>query len=250
MKKGLIFVLFALVSIVSYSQISWNVKAGMTMNNMTKLDDTKMKLGYTFGVGADYALNDMWSVQSGLNITAKGYKFDLTEEVNGKMITIAEGKKNPIYLELPILAAVKFNIADNMKLVVNAGPYLAFGLGGKASLDAVGDYKKQLESYDEPTSVDYKLFKKYTADSDEAEYMADVWKEGDDSNTKRSEMKRFDLGLQYGVGLEFGHYLINLSGQYGFLKTIDTYKYNEKTDKEEKLSPKNMNFAITVGYKF
>ena len=29
MKKGLIFVLFALVSIVSYSQISWNAKVGM-----------------------------------------------------------------------------------------------------------------------------------------------------------------------------------------------------------------------------
>ena len=55
MKKGLIFVLFALVSIVSYSQISWNVKAGMTMNNVTKIEDSKMKLGYTFGVGVDYA---------------------------------------------------------------------------------------------------------------------------------------------------------------------------------------------------
>ena len=35
MKKGLIFVLFALVSIVSYSQISWNAKVGMNMSNFT-----------------------------------------------------------------------------------------------------------------------------------------------------------------------------------------------------------------------
>ena len=35
MKKGLIFVLFALISIVSYSQTSWNAKIGMNMSNFT-----------------------------------------------------------------------------------------------------------------------------------------------------------------------------------------------------------------------
>ena len=40
MKKGLIFVLFALVSIVSYSQISWNAKVGMNMSNFTGDMDT------------------------------------------------------------------------------------------------------------------------------------------------------------------------------------------------------------------
>lgn len=234
MKKGLIFVLFALVSIVSYSQISWNVKAGMTMNNMTKLDDTKMKLGYTVGVGADYAINDMWSVQSGLNITAKGWKSDfIGENEDGDDVKYTT-KFNPIYLELPILAAVKFDIADNMKLVVNAGPYLAFGLGGKASIDAPGD-------------PSLKLFKKYAADAEESDFIE--WGD-DDDNSKKAMMKRFDLGLQYGVGLEFGHYLVNLSGQYGFVKTQDAYKYDEKTDKYDKISPKNMSFAITVGYKF
>ena len=37
MKKGLIFVLFALVSIVSYSQISWNAKVGMNTVSYTHL---------------------------------------------------------------------------------------------------------------------------------------------------------------------------------------------------------------------
>ena len=48
MKKGLIFVLFALVSIVSYSQISWNAKVGMNMSNLTgdAMEDSKMKIGF------------------------------------------------------------------------------------------------------------------------------------------------------------------------------------------------------------
>ena len=118
MKKGLIFVLFALVSIVSYSQISWNAKVGMNMSNLTGDVDTDMKIGFNVGVGAEYAFTEMWSVQPSLMFTSKGYK--------------ADGVKcNPMYLELPILAAARFAIADNQNIVVKAGPYFAFGVAGK-----------------------------------------------------------------------------------------------------------------------
>ena len=56
MKKGLIFVLFALVSIVSYSQISWNAKVGMNMSNFTGDADTDMRVGFNVGVGMEYQL--------------------------------------------------------------------------------------------------------------------------------------------------------------------------------------------------
>ena len=72
MKKGLIFVLFALVSIVSYSQISWNAKVGMNMSNLTGDADTDMKIGFNVGVGAEYAFTEMWSVQPSLMFTSKG----------------------------------------------------------------------------------------------------------------------------------------------------------------------------------
>lgn len=243
MKKSLIFVLFALVSIVSYSQIAWSVKAGMTMNNMTKLEDSKMKLGYTVGVGVDYAINDMWAIQSGLNITAKGTKseYDDSDE-DGKYVETT--KYNPTYLEIPILAAVKFQIADNMKFTVNAGPYLAFGLGGKSkdSYDLSGEYAEDAKEYPEDYSENsWKLFKK-------------------EKGEEKAALKRFDLGLQYGIGLEISeHYLVSLSGQYGFINPINEkgrlgdalYKYDKDTGKKgDKISPKNMSFAISVGYKF
>ena len=52
MKKGLIFVLFALVSIVSYSQLSCNAKVFIKMSNITGdyMEDSKMKIGFNFGV--------------------------------------------------------------------------------------------------------------------------------------------------------------------------------------------------------
>lgn len=100
-----------------------------------------------------------------------------------------------------------------MKFVVNAGPYLAVGLGGKMTVDG-----------EDGGSV--KLFSK-------------------EDGAEEALMKRFDLGIQYGIGLEVGeHYLVNLTGQNGFINPL-----NDKVWGEE-LSTKNMAFSISVGYRF
>ena len=165
---------------------------------MTKFDDTKALPGFNLGVGMDYGFSENWSLQSGLMISSKGYKVK------------DYAKVRPIYLDIPILAAYKFNISDNTKFVINAGPYLAFGLGGKCKFDEGGDYK---------------LFK--GEDGEDAEY------------------SRFDLGIQYGIGLEIGdHYLVNLTGQNGFISPFD---YPDGYDGDK---PKNMTFSIGVGYRF
>ena len=118
MKKGLIFVLFALVSIVSYSQLSWNAKVGMNMSNFTgdAFKDSKMRIGFNVGVGAEYQFTEMWSIQPSLMFTQKGTKMEESEEG----IT-ATAKLNPMYLEIPVLAAARFAIADNQNIVVKAG---------------------------------------------------------------------------------------------------------------------------------
>ena len=175
MKKGLIFVLFALVSIVSYSQISWNAKVGMNMSNLTGDVDTDMKIGFNVGVGAEYAFTEMWSVQPSLMFTSKGYK--------------ADGVKcNPMYLELPILAAARFAIADNQNIVVKAGPYFAFGIAGKEKYEAGGESEK-----------------------------IDIFGDGDD----QAGMKRFDAGIGVGVAYEINKFFIDLTGEFGLTKLYD-----------------------------
>ena len=42
-------------------------------------------------------------------------------------------------MEIPVLAAARFAIADNQNIVVKAGPYFAYGIAGKCK---VGDVKK------------------------------------------------------------------------------------------------------------
>lgn len=185
-------------ALAGFSQVKWDARVGMNFSNMTKAEGTKALPGFNLGVGMDYGFSENWSLQSGLMISSKGYKIK------------DYSKDRPIYLDIPILAAYKFNISDNTKFVINAGPYLAFGLGGKCKFDEGGDYK---------------LFK--GEDGEDAEY------------------SRFDLGIQYGIGLEIGdHYLVNLTGQNGFISPFD---YPDGYDGDK---PKNMTFSIGVGYRF
>lgn len=194
MKKFLMTAVLGMFALAGFSQVKWDARLGVNFSNLTGDGDTKALTGFTLGVGMDYGFSENWSLQSGLMISSKGWKY----KEEGEKMTF-----RPIYLDIPILAAYKFNISDNTKFVINAGPYLAFGLGGKAKY---GD-------------VDYKLFK-----SDEGDW------------------KRFDLGIQYGIGLELSeHYLINLTGQNGFICPWDV----DEGDK-----PKNMTFSIGVGYRF
>ena len=198
MKKFLMTAVLGMFALAGFSQVKWDAKVGMNFSNMTKAEDTKALPGFNLGVGMDYGFSENWSLQSGLMISSKGYKIK------------DYSKDRPIYLDIPILAAYKFNISDNTKFVINAGPYLAFGLGGKCKFDEGGDYK---------------LFK--GEDGEDAEY------------------SRFDLGIQYGIGLEIGdHYLVNLTGQNGFISPFD---YPDGYDGDK---PKNMTFSIGVGYRF
>ena len=218
MKKYFLTLVLGMFAVAGFSQITWDVHAGMTMNNFTQLDNADMKVSYNVGIGLDYAITDMWSFKSGLNFTGKGSKASVEDPYEK-----AEEKYCPTYLEIPLMAALKFNITDDMKFVVNAGPYLAIGLGGKDK------YKYTDKETNTSVSTDYKLFKK-------------------EDGAEDAIMKRFDVGLQYGIGLEVGdHWLVNLTGQNGFINVFDGIEFYDETDK---LSPKNMTFTIGVGYRF
>lgn len=202
MKKFLMTAVLGMFALAGFSQVKWDARVGMNFSNVTKADNTKALPGFQLGVGMDYGFSENWSLQSGLMISSKGYKYDYKDEYYNESY-----KARPIYLDIPILAAYKFNISDNTKFVINAGPYLAFGLGGKCKYDEGGDYK---------------LFK---------------GEDGDDA-----EMKRFDLGIQYGIGLEISeHYLVNLTGQNGFISPNNIDGLEDY---------KNMTFSIGVGYRF
>lgn len=128
--KRLSFSLLLLSLVITvFAQLRWDVKAGMSVANMTQMDEGA-KFGYTIGVGADYAFSDMFSLHTGINFTSKGTR-EVDFEDDYGMYDKETFQVFLHYAELPVLAAVKFPIMDNFKITLNAGPYIAVGLGGK-----------------------------------------------------------------------------------------------------------------------
>lgn len=189
MKKSILFVLFAVISVAGFAQMrGWNAKVGMNISNYTGDSDLNAKIGFKVGGGFEYGFNDTWSLQPSLFLSTKGAKKD-------------NYSVNAMYLELPVMAAARFNVADNTNIVVNAGPYLACGVGGKTKID-MGDGEFSVKTF------------------------------GDDG------LRRFDLGLGVGVAAEFGQIIVGLDGGFGFLNVAKGQ------------NAKNMNFSVTLGYKF
>lgn len=134
MKKGLILVLFALVSVASFAQISWSGKVGMNMSNFTGDMETDMRVGFNLGVGMEYSFTDLWSLQTGLMFSQKGAKSDLGED--------GSVKYNPMYLEIPVMAGARFAVTDNQSVLIKAGPYFGIGIAGKAKWEYDGESEK------------------------------------------------------------------------------------------------------------
>ncbi len=116
--------LAAVVALSASAQnIQFGVKGGLNASSLSNIEDAVGKLGFNAGVTADYQLAESLYVLSGLEYTVKGSKFSDVE--------VSSGSFNLSYLQLPIHAGYKMSIADNTRLVLHAGPYLAYALSAK-----------------------------------------------------------------------------------------------------------------------
>ena len=197
MKKLLLLLVIILgcnmLTMAQDSKVSWNAKAGLNLSNWTGGDSegTDAKLGFKVGVGMEYAFDNIWSLQPSLFFSTKGTKYSET----GFKITV-----NQMYLELPVNMQARVHIEGDTNLLFSAGPYIAYGIGGKIS--------SNISSND-----------------------ADTFGNGG--------LDEFDAGVGFGVGLEFSKILVGLDGQLGLTKLNDVEG-----------AAKNINFSVTLGYKF
>lgn len=105
------------------SSIALGLKGGINLSNLNGIENTKNTLKYQFGITADIALNNDIYLLSGIEFHAKGTKKKLASDT--KMRYSAK------YLQLPLHLGYKIRLSGNMKFVIDAGPYIAYGIGGK-----------------------------------------------------------------------------------------------------------------------
>ncbi len=105
--------------------VAFGIKGGLNLSTFGRgLKDTKSVLRYQFGITADIALTDNLYILSGLDIQTKGAKYNPKSS--------PDVKYNPMFLQIPVNIGYKFDLGSNTRLVVHAGPYAAYGIGGKA----------------------------------------------------------------------------------------------------------------------
>lgn len=220
-RKWEIAILFLVCSLTASAQDSpftWGVKTGMTLNSgSVDIDfvDQKTRLGFLVGATVDYALTNDFYLQSGLFFMTKGAKIVIDTDVLRGEITV-----NQMYLQLPVTAAYKLSVNDNLKIVFNAGPYVAYGIGGKTKLGG---------SLDIP-SLELNLSDKFNSFGDDA-------------------LKRFDFGITAGVGAEFGKIAVGVNYDLGLIDIAD-YEKRFKIITDENINYKNHGAVFTIAYKF
>jgi len=212
----------------------WGVEVGLSSTTFggDATDGLNRRGGFTLGVTYDYPIQAVpnLSVMGGLFYLAKGAKFD-----EGDM----DIKYNANYLELQATAKYAYTLPilnNDLKAFALAGPYIAYGLGGKSGY------------HDEEEST-FDAFKRFDAGL--------VLGFG-------VEYKRYSLTCRWGIGLSNivdadkamesdMKYDYNSSEYYYGNMTFDEYKaeYGSEYSKDGyDVSLKNRSFMLTLGYRF
>jgi hypothetical protein len=207
-KKLYVFVLVAVLT-ASYvqAQISIGARAGFSLTNYSisldgkkpdKDDKSKMKPGFQIGVTGEYALNDAIAFQSGLIFATQGCRYKSSgDDEDGKW----ESKltMNVNYLQIPVNALYQLDLGD-MKLVLQAGPCIGLALGGKS---------KSEETFGGRTETDERKI---------------------EIGSEPGQMKRLDLGLGLGAGLQFDKIRVGLGYNFGLTSVSNVDKYSQRNN--------------------
>lgn len=198
---GLFVCVFALTMATQSFAQNFRVKAGLNLSSMlikddnkTYSDDFKMKPGFHIGATAEFPVTEMFSFETGLLLSSKGFK--LSREGY-------EGKVSLTYLDIPLTGKTFIDIRG-IKAYGIFGPYIGIGLSGKEKFD---------NTYEGETETDENKIK---------------W----GSDEEESDFKRLDYGVIIGAGVELNVIQIGLSYNLGLANispsTEDGYKISNR----------------------
>ena len=184
-KLSLVIALLGMVSLVGAQNTSFSIKGGLSMSKFCgdEISDKNMKTGFHIGVGADFEFAPNMAIQSGLLFTSKGAKYT-TDLVSTEL------NANANFLQLPLHFAYKIDVMPGTRVVLHAGPYVAYGIGGNIEVDTFKD-----------------------------DAFLDVL----------NGLKPFDAGIGLGVGAEFGPILLDLGWDMGLTNLSRVSGYDVKT---------------------
>ena len=206
--KILLILIFIMWTTESFTQ-NFGIRAGLNLSNLLVKDnderysdDFKIKPGFHVGATVEFPINEMFGIETGIIASTKGFK--LNEEDVGY-----NGSWTLYYIDIPINGKVYYD-AGGVKIYGAFGPYLGIGIYGAAKVTYMDETEKE----------DIK------------------WGNDDEED----DLKRFDMGLSFGAGVEVKSFVFGISYNLGLLN-ISPYV-------EDGAKIKNRVLGISVGIKF
>jgi hypothetical protein len=156
----------------------FGVKAGLNMAKISFsedaedfFDDIKYAPKFHVGLSYEYPFSDMFAVETGVLLSAKGFRVSGKETDDGMEYKYSGGM-NVFNAEIPINAKVYFPIGDDLNAYVSAGPYVGAGLMGNTKFKFTVDGETE-------------------SDSEKLVF----------GNDDESDIKRLDYGVNIGAGI-------------------------------------------------
>lgn len=130
-KSAILFVIFIMTTVAGYSQIRFGIRGGVNISSVSGdnidsfIEDNLT--GFQVGPTAEWLFNGSFGFEGALLYSEKGIKFkDRSKNKTG-------------YLDLPVGVKWRFNVTENVKPFIDAGPYISFKISGDDNFDGIKD---------------------------------------------------------------------------------------------------------------
>ena len=228
MKRNIILLLsFIAIAVSINAQVRPGIKLGYNLsgvkadftngvanpNAASDPDNFHMKSGFQAGLIADCPVNDVISIQPGIRFSMMGFADKYSSNGNAKR------SFSLFYLQVPVYAQYKMNIAEETNLLFQAGPYVGYGLFGRQKFIRKGK----------------------TQDLNDTQKKITFGGNSDDINA-------FDYGIGAGVGIEF--YRFQLMATYDFGLNQGTFNKKDAKSATYSIDMRNHNLSVTLAFIF
>ncbi len=213
LKTILTIIVLTITSTGLYAQ-GLGARAGINFQNINGKDidgdklENSLKVGFNAGLNYEIPVGTDIYFQPGLLFSTKGADVD-------REIDLLDYKLSVSYIELPLNVVFK-PLLGTGHMLLGFGPYVAYGVGGKAKADDDEydvEFTKKVELGD-PIDVVY--------------------------------LKAFDAGANFIIGYEMSNMLsVQLNAQLGLVNF-----YPESYMADDDTAWKNTGFGLSIGYRF
>ncbi|PID27145.1 MAG: hypothetical protein CR982_06750 [Candidatus Cloacimonadota bacterium] len=200
--------------------MKYGVKFGINSSNIINNDEALFNptVGFNFGGLFEYRFNNIFGFQTELLFTMKGAEYDMgiidveQEDISGIHF---DGDIITTYLEIPLLANIYFFENENFSSFFQIGSSIGLNMSAKEEVDIDFYYEDDLTVVGATESID------------------------DDID----DYEKVDFGIDFGLGLMYKKFYLDTRYTFGLSKIMDM-------ELDKKYDPKNVSFALSVGYCF